>query len=87
MHAIINCGQYTFSPIFHCGLYYRAAIITDNLYTKQGNSSIFNPQFIIESGFKSRAGYNDVCTVLQKIQKEIDKETEQDCSYFNPKAR
>ena len=69
MHAIKSSGIYISYPIFYC----RAVNITDNLYTKQGNSSIFNPQFIIESGFKSRAGYNDVCTVLQKIQKEIDK--------------
>ena len=30
-----------FYPIFHCGLYCRAASVTDNLCTKQGNSSIF----------------------------------------------
>ena len=30
-----------FHPIFHCNLYCRAVSITDNLCTKQGNSSIF----------------------------------------------
>ena len=29
-----------FYPIFHCGLYCRAVSVTDNLCTKQGNSSI-----------------------------------------------
>ena len=33
-----------FSRIFHCGLYRRAVSITDNLHTKQGNSSIFGPK-------------------------------------------
>ena len=47
--------------IFHCGLYCRAVSITDNLWTKTGNSSIFEPKtcgFIIKRGFKSRTGYN-----------------------------
>ena len=39
--AIITCGLYIFYPIFHCGLYCRAVSVTDNLCTKQGNSSIF----------------------------------------------
>ena len=34
-----------FYPIFHCGLYCRAVSITDNLCTKQGNSSIFGSKF------------------------------------------
>ena len=41
--AIISRGLYNFYPIFHCGLYCRAISITDNLCTKQGNSSIFEP--------------------------------------------
>ena len=43
--AIITRGLYIFYPIFHCGLYCRAVSITDNLCTKQGNSSIFEPKF------------------------------------------
>ena len=43
--AIIRHGLYIFYPIFHCGLYCRAVSITDNLCTKQGNSSIFKPKF------------------------------------------
>ena len=39
--AIITRGLYIFYPIFHCGLYCRAVSVTDNLCTKQGNSSIF----------------------------------------------
>ena len=39
--AIISRGLYIFYPIFNCGLYCRAVSITDNLCTKQGNSSIF----------------------------------------------
>ena len=48
-------------PHFHYGLYCRAANITDNLCTKQGNSSIFGPK--IKSGFKLRAGYSGARTV------------------------
>ena len=33
-----------FYPIFHCGLYCKAVSITDNLCTKQENSSIFEPK-------------------------------------------
>ena len=40
-HAIITRGLYIFYPIFHCGLYCRAVSVTDNLCTKQVNSSIF----------------------------------------------
>ena len=39
--AIMTLGLYIFYPIFHCGLYCRAVSVTDNLCTKQGNSSIF----------------------------------------------
>ena len=39
--AIITRGLYIFYPIFHCSLYCRAVSVTDNLCTKQGNSSIF----------------------------------------------
>ena len=39
--AIITRGLYIFYPNFHCGLYCRAVSVTDNLCTKQGNSSIF----------------------------------------------
>jgi hypothetical protein len=42
--AIISHGLYNFYFIFHCGLYCKAVNITDNLYTKQGNSSIFEPK-------------------------------------------
>ena len=42
--AIISRGLYIFYNIFHCGLYCRAVSITDNLCTKQGNSSIFGPK-------------------------------------------
>jgi hypothetical protein len=38
--TIITRGFY----IFHCGLYCRAVSITDNLCTKQGDSSIFEPK-------------------------------------------
>ena len=42
--AIISRGLYIFYNIFHCGLYCRAVTITINLYTEQGNSSIFEPK-------------------------------------------
>ena len=53
--AIISRGLYNFYPIFHCGLYSKAANITDNLCTKQGNSSkkstVYNKErFQIKSG-------------------------------------
>ena len=44
--AIITHGLYIFYSILHCGLYCRAVSVTDNLCTKQGNSSII--------GFKIR---------------------------------
>ena len=51
--AIISCGLYIFYPIFQCGLWSRAIIITDNLCTKQGNV-----------GLKS-AWYNGACTFFK----------------------
>ena len=62
MRAIISRGLYTFHPIFQCSLYCRAVIITDNLCTKQGNSSIFEPKI---HSFKSRADYNGWRSVYQ----------------------
>ena len=52
--------------IFHFGLYCRVVSITDNLCTKQGNSSIFGPksEVYIREGFKSRTGYNIACSVF-----------------------
>ena len=35
---------YIFYPIIHCGLYCSVVCITDNLCTKQRNSSIFGPK-------------------------------------------
>ena len=43
--------------LFYCGLYCRAVCITRNFSESQ------NPRFIIESSFKSRAGYNGACRV------------------------
>ena len=54
-NAETNCGLYIFYPIFHCGLYCRVVNITDNLCTKNGNSSTFEPKI---HGLKLRAGYN-----------------------------
>ena len=42
--AIITRGLYIVYPNFHCGLYCRAVSATDNLWTKQGNSSNFGPK-------------------------------------------
>ena len=63
--AIISRGLYTFYPIFHCGLHCRAINITDNLCTKQRNSSILSLKSAVynQEQFQSRAGYNGVCTV------------------------
>ena len=41
---IISRGLYIFYPIIHCGLYRRAVIITDHVYTEKGNPSIFGPK-------------------------------------------
>ena len=69
--AIINRGLYILYPIFHCGLYCRAVSVTDKLCTKQGkNFWVQNPRFIIESGLKSKAGYNGACTVGEDISSE-----------------
>ena len=40
--AIITRSLYIFYPIFHCGLYCRAVSVTDNLCTKNGNSSFLS---------------------------------------------
>ena len=64
--AVISRGFYIFYPFSHCGLYCRVVSVTDNLFTKQGNSSISGSKirgFIIKNGFKSRVGYNGVLTV------------------------
>ena len=57
--AIISRGLYT---IFHCSLYCRVVSITDNLCTKQGNSSkksmVYN-----QERFQIKSGYNGACTV------------------------
>ena len=70
IRAIITHGLYIFYPIFHCSLYCRAVSITDNLCSKQENSSILGFKIfsiIIESSFKSRAGYNGVRTVDKSV--------------------
>ena len=50
MRVIIRRGLYDFYPSFHCGLYSKAANITDNLCTKQGNSSkksvVYNQEWV-----------------------------------------
>ena len=43
-HYNTNNGLYIFYPHFHCGLYFRTISISNNLCTKQGNSSIFAPR-------------------------------------------
>ena len=53
--VVITSVLYLFHPILHCGLNCRAVSVTDNLCTKQGNSSIFGSKI---RGFKSRAGYS-----------------------------
>ena len=62
MRAIYKQWLVYFYPIFHCGLYCRAIIILDNLCTKQGNApnleSKIRGYILIESKFKSGAGYN-----------------------------
>ena len=47
-----------FYPIFHCGLYCRAVSVTDNLCTKQGNSSIF--------GLKIRSLYSKAVNIMYR---------------------
>ena len=42
--SIITCGLYIFYPIFHCGLYWGAVYITDNLCIKNEKSSFFKPK-------------------------------------------
>ena len=42
--AIINRGLYIFTPFFIAVLYCRVVSITDNVSTKQENSSIFGPK-------------------------------------------
>ena len=72
MHANITWGLYISYPIFHCGLYCRAVSVTDNLCSKQGNSSIFESKirglwlerFQIKSGLWWR-----VCSMYEVLYK------------------
>ena len=50
-----------------CSLYCRAVCVTRNISQTQ------YPRFLIESGFKSRAGYNGACTVLTSHKLGNDK--------------
>ena len=43
----LACVLYKLQPIFHCCVYCRPVSITDNLSTKQGNSSIFEPNIYV----------------------------------------
>ena len=59
MPAIISHGLYRyFLPHFHCELYCREVIITDNLYTKQENSSISEPKIHGSPCKRERASRN-----------------------------
>ena len=57
MRTIMRRGLYNFYPVFHCGLYSKAANITNNLCTKYANSSkkksgVYNQeQFQIKRGW------------------------------------
>jgi hypothetical protein len=55
MRAIITCGLYTFYPILV------AVSVTDNLCTKQGNSSIIGSKI---SGLQSRAVSNQERVIM-----------------------
>jgi hypothetical protein len=49
-----------------CGIYHRAVCITRNFSEPQ------NLQFIIKSGFKSRAGYNGAYTVYRSLTLKLN---------------
>ena len=79
MRAIYKQWLVYFYPIFHCGLYCRAIIILDNLCTKQGNApnleSKIRGYILIESKFKSGAGYNGTRMVVSKVHIYPEKAT------------
>ena len=52
-----------FYPIFHCGLYCRAISSTDNLYTKQGNSSIFSLKSVV---------YNQEWIIMARVRQYLN---------------
>ena len=45
-----------------------AVYIAERFVIQWNFSDLKNPRFIIESGFKSRAGYNGVRTVVKKVK-------------------
>ena len=63
--AIISRGLYILFSIFHCCLYRRAVSVTNNLCTKQGNSSIFEPKI---RGLYSRAFSNQEQVIMARIR-------------------
>ena len=60
---IISRGLYIFRPIFHCGLQIKTANITDNVCTKQGNSSIKYAAYNQERVIMARVRYMDTLVV------------------------
>ena len=69
--AIITRGLYFFYPIF-TAVYNQERLILQTTYVlKRGNSKKML-RFIIKSGFKSRAGYDGVRTVIIFIYLVVD---------------
>ena len=71
--AILSCS--ILYPVFHFGLYSKEVSVKEDLCSEQGNSSK-NPWFIIESCFKSRAGYNgayivSICSAQSSIEELV----------------
>ncbi len=64
--VIITSGLYKlFYSISHCGLYCKSVNFTDNLSTKQGNTSIFEPKI---RGLLSRAVSDQEGVILTRVR-------------------
>ena len=61
--AIVSRGLYICQHIFHWNLYCRALKILQTIYVLKRK----NPRSIIESSFKSRAGYDGACRVFKSL--------------------
>ena len=63
-----NQRVYIFYPIFHGSLYCRVVIVTDNLFTKQGNSSIFGSKI---RNLYSRVVSNQGRVIMARVQYSV----------------
>ena len=62
--GILTSRVIPFTPFF-TAVYNQERLILEIIYVVNKKVLQKNPRFIIKSGFKSRAGYNDACTIVR----------------------